>query len=283
MVLAGGVGIGFAPIGLRYGLDELGPQAIAFWRYVFALPILLSLVFLIERRAPRPPNRFILIAGVLFACDIALWHHALTLTTVSNATFIMNLGNILVGFGAWLFLRQRPHAIWFAAAALAILGAAALSLGGGSGGKGNLNGDLFALAAAFLVSGYILCSNIARRTIGGIEAVFWLTLVEIVVAGLIVVGTGETFMPKTMAGFGGPIFLALVSQVAGQALIVTGLGRTSAALAGLLLLIQPVVAAAVSWQLFEEPLSSLQAAGGFIILFAVWLAQRGRQLRVAVD
>ena len=59
MVLAGGVGIGFAPIGLRYGLDELGPQAIAFWRYVFALPILLALVFLIERRGPRLPNRFI--------------------------------------------------------------------------------------------------------------------------------------------------------------------------------------------------------------------------------
>ena len=56
MVLAGGVGIGFAPIGLRFGLDELGPQAIAFWRYVFALPLLLALVFVIERRAPRLPN-----------------------------------------------------------------------------------------------------------------------------------------------------------------------------------------------------------------------------------
>jgi drug/metabolite transporter (DMT)-like permease len=131
MVLAGGVGIGFAPIGLRFGLDDLGPQAIAFWRYVFALPLLLALVFLIERRAPRLPNRFILMAGTFFTLDIALWHHALTLTTVSNATFIVNLGNVLVGFGAWFFLKQRPHAFWFVAAALAILGAAALSLGGG--------------------------------------------------------------------------------------------------------------------------------------------------------
>jgi drug/metabolite transporter (DMT)-like permease len=283
MVLAGGVGIGFAPIGLRYGLDELGPQAIAFWRYVFALPILLALVFLIERRAPRLPNRFIFMAGTFFACDIALWHHALTLTTVSNATFIVNLGNVLVGFGAWFFLKQRPHSIWFVAAALAVAGAAALSLGGGADGKGNITGDLFAAGAAFLVSGYMLCSNIARRTIGGIEAIFWLTLVEIVVAGAIILVTGETFMPKTMAGFGAPLFLALVSQIAGQALIVAGLGRTSAAVAGLLVLIQPVVAAAVSWRLFDEPLTGLQASGGLVILFAVWLAQRGRKLRVAVD
>lgn len=283
MVLAGGIGIGFAPIGLRFGLGELGPQAIAFWRYVFALPLLFALVFLIERRPPRLPNRFILFAGTFFALDIALWHHALTLTTVSNATFIVNLGNVLVGFGAWFFLKQRPHAFWFVAAALAVLGAAGLSLGGGTDGKGNLHGDLFAVGAAFLVSGYMLCSNIARRTLGGIEAIFWLTAVEIAVSAAVILVTGESFMPKTLAGFQAPLFLALVAQIAGQALIVTGLGRTSAAVAGLLVLIQPVVAAAISWQLFGETLTGLQAMGALVILFAVWLAQRGRKPRVAVD
>ena len=283
MVLAGGVGIGFAPIGLRFGLDDLGPQAIAFWRYTFALPLLLALVFLIERRAPRRPNRFIFLAGTFFALDIALWHHALTLTTVSNATFIVNLGNVLVGFGAWFFLKQRPRPFWFAAAALAVVGAAALSLGGDAGGKGDIRGDLFAFGAALLVGGYMLCSNIARRTMGGIEAIFWLTLIEIFVAGTIIAVTGERFLPSTLAGFAAPLFLALVSQIGGQALIVAGLGRTSAAIAGLLVLIQPVVAAAVSWRLFEEPLTTLQIAGCGLILFAVWLSQRGRKPRVAVD
>ena len=283
MVLAGGVGIGFAPIGLRFGLGDLGPQAIAFWRYAFALPVLFALVFLIERHAPRRPNRFIFLAGTFFALDIALWHHALTMTTVSNATFIVNLGNVLVGFGAWFFLKQRPRPFWFAAAGLAVIGAAALSLGGDAGGKGDIHGDLFAFGAAILVGGYMLCSNIARRSIGGIEAIFWLTLVELVVAGLIILVTGESFLPETLAGFGAPLFLALVAQIGGQALIVTGLGRTSAAVAGLLVLVQPVVAATVSWRLFDEPLTGVQASGGALILFAVWLAQRGRRPRVAVD
>lgn len=283
MVLAGGVGIGFAPIGLRLGLGELGPQAIAFWRYAFALPVLFALVFLIERRAPRRPNRFILLAGTFFAVDIALWHHALTMTTVSNATFIVNLGNVLVGFGAWFFLKQRPHSLWFIAAAIAIAGAAALSLGGGAGGKGDIHGDLFAFGAAVMVGSYMLCSNIARRTLGGIEAIFWLTLVELVVAGAIIAITGERFLPETLAGFRAPLFLAFVAQIGGQALIVAGLGRTSAAVAGLLVLIQPVVAAAVSWRLFDEPLTGIQSSGAFLILFAVWLAQRGRKPRVAVD
>ena len=52
MVLMGGICIGFAPIGLRLGLDDLGPQAIAFWRYTFAMPVLFLLVLLVERRLP---------------------------------------------------------------------------------------------------------------------------------------------------------------------------------------------------------------------------------------
>ncbi|MBU2606886.1 MAG: DMT family transporter [Alphaproteobacteria bacterium] len=280
MVFGGGVCIGFAPIGLRLGLDDLGPQAIAFWRYLFAAPVLLALVFLIERRAPRLPNRFVVMAGTFFALDMALWHWGLTLTTVSNATFIVNLGNVSVGFMAWLFLKERPTNAWFAAILLAVAGAAALSLGGEVGGKGDIRGDLLALGAALLVSGYMLCSKLARRTLGGLETIFWLTLIEICIAGLIVAVSGEAFLPADLGGFRAPLFLALFVQVMGQGLIITGLGRTPAAIAGVVVIVQPVVAAAISWSLFDEPLTALQAGGAGAILAGVWLAQRGKPVPI---
>jgi drug/metabolite transporter (DMT)-like permease len=280
MVLTGGICIGFAPIGLRLGLGELGPQGIAFWRYVFAAPLLLALVFLIERRAPRPPNRFVLLAGTFFTLDIALWHWGLTLTTVSNATFIVNLGNVSVGFVAWLFLKERPTNIWFAAILLAVAGAAALSLGGEVGGKGDIRGDLLALGAALLVSGYMLCSKLARRRLGGIETIFWLTIVEVCVGGLILLVSGEPRLPATLNGFGVPLFLAIVVQVMGQGLIIAGLGRTPAAIAGVMVVVQPVVAASISWVLFDEPLTALQAGGAAAILVAVWLSQRGKPVPI---
>ncbi|KCZ59610.1 hypothetical protein HY30_14335 [Hyphomonas chukchiensis] len=280
MVLTGGICIGFAPIGLRLGLGELGPQGIAFWRYAFAAPLLLGLVFLIERRAPRPPNRFVLLAGTFFTLDIALWHWGLTLTTVSNATFIVNLGNVSVGFVAWLFLKERPTNIWFVAILLAVAGAAALSLGGEVGGKGDIRGDLLALGAALLVSGYMLCSKLARRRLGGIETIFWLTIVEVCVGGLILLLSGEPRLPATLNGFGVPLFLAVVVQIMGQGLIIAGLGRTPAAIAGVLVVVQPVVAAAISWVLFDEPLTALQAGGAVAILVAVWLSQRGKPVPI---
>ena len=277
MVFMGGVCIGLAPIGLRLGLDDLGPQAIAFWRYVFALPLLFLLVMLVERRLPAKPNMFVIIAGTCFALDIGLWHWSLTFTTVANATFIVNLGNICVGLTAWIFLKERPTPIWAVAVLIAFAGAAALSLGGGENGKADLRGDLLALAAAILVSGYMVASKVARRTLGGVDTIFWLTAVEIVVAALMVLGFQENFLPAELKGFAVPLFLAIAVQVGGQGLIITGLGHTPAAIAGVLVLVQPVVAAAISWQLFDEPLAPLQAGGGFLILIGILISQRGRR------
>ncbi|MEQ9505493.1 MAG: DMT family transporter [Hyphomonas sp.] len=281
MVLAGGTALGFAPIGLRLGLDELGPQAIAFWRYLFAIPMLLALVLLVDRRLPRKPNKAIFLAAVFFTLDMALWHWALTMTSVSNATFIVNLGNVLVGLAAWAFLKERPSLNWALAAGLAVLGAAALSLGADELQAGALRGDLFALGAAVLVAGYMLFSKLARRTLGGLEAMFWLSVFETGLAFLIVLASGEDFMPKTPAGFLVPLALAIVVQVAGQGLIISGLGSTDTAIAGILVLAQPVVAAAISWSLFKEPLTTIQAAGAAAILVAVWLAQQKQRVRAA--
>lgn len=277
MVMAGGVFIGFAPIGLRLGLDDLGPQAIAFWRYLFALPLLFLLVVVTQRRLPAKPNAFVVIAGTCFALDIALWHWALTYTTVANSTFIVNLGNIGVGFLAWLFLRERPQPSWFLAIFIAVLGAAALSLGGGADAKADWRGDLLALGAAVLVSAYVLGSKLARRTLGGLEAIFWLTAVEVVVAAIVVVLFGEAFLPENWRGFLVPLFLAIAVQVMGQGLIITGLGHTPAAIAGVSILVQPVVAAAISWQLFNEPLAPLQAGGAALIIVGIMISQRGNR------
>lgn len=275
MVFLGGACIGLAPIGLRLGLDDLGPQAIAFWRFALAAPVLFLIALVVNRRLPAKPNKFIIIAGTCFASQIALWHWALTLTTVANSTFIVNIGNICVGLTAWIFLKERPTKTWLLAVLIAIVGAAALSLGGAEGGKTDLRGDLLAFTAAILVSCYVVASKVARRTLSGIEAIFWLTFVEMLVAAMIVVGFGEDFFPASLSGLLVPLFLALVVQIGGQGLIITGLGHTPAALAGILIVVQPVVAAAISWQLFNEPLAPLQAGGGFLILVGILISQRG--------
>ncbi|MEM7767516.1 MAG: DMT family transporter [Pseudomonadota bacterium] len=283
LVLAGGICIGFAPIGLRLGLDELGPQAIAFWRYGFAVPVLYALAVILQRRQPARPNRFVIIAGTCFALDIALWHWGLERTTVANATFIVNLGNISVGLLAWAVLGERPSLAWAAAFTAALAGAGLLSLGGGQSGQGDLVGDLLSLGAAVMVSGYVLASALSRRTLSGIDAIFWLTVVELCVGGMVLLVSGEPLLPVSAGGFAAPLFLALVVQVGGQGLILTGLGHTPPAMAGVLVLVQPVAAALISWQLFGEVLTTLQVFGAGLILTGVYIAQRRARPSEAVS
>lgn len=275
LVLAGGILIGLAPIGLRLGLNDLGPQAIAFWRFFFAIPMALALVLLIKRRPPQKPDRFIILAALFFALDIALWHAALSMTSVANATFLVNLGNIGAGFVAWIFLREQPRPIWFIAVMFAIFGAAALSLGGNSvsNAVNSLSGDVLAIGAALLVACYMVTAKIGRRTLSGIDAIFWLCVFEAFFAAIVVLITGERFLPASAAGFAAPLFLAIAVQIGGQGLIIAGLGHTSAAVAGVVVIIQPVVAAIISWRLFGEILLPMQLIGCAMIIVAIIVAQ----------
>ena len=277
LVLLGGLAIAYAPIGVRLGLDELGPQSIAFWRYVFATPMLLALILIIKRRLPVKPNRYAIFAGIFFALDMALWHWGLALTTVANATFIVNLGNLCVGLTAWAVLKEKPSRTWAMAAFVAIIGAAFLSLGGGDMAKGDIRGDTLSLGAALLVSGYMVAAKLARGEMGALDVIFWATFTEMIVGGTIALASGETIIPDSLSALTVPLSLGIIVQVGGQGLIIAGIGRTSAALAGVIVLIQPVAAAAISWRLFNEPLTGLQLGGAGLILAGVLLAQRGER------
>jgi len=126
-----------------------------------------------------------------------------------------------------------------------------------------------------LVSFYVVASKVARRTLPGLDTIFWLTGVEAIVAGFMVIIFGERFFPAELSGFLVPLFLAVIVQIGGQGLIIAGLGHTSAAIAGIMILAQPVVAAAISWRMFDEPLAPLQAGGGLLILVGILISQRG--------
>jgi drug/metabolite transporter (DMT)-like permease len=271
MLIAGAIAIGFAPIGLR--LSPFAPQATGFWRFAFSLP-LIALVIKAQGGRIGWPSPMALLAGTFFGLDIAFWHASLVMTSVANATFLVNLGNAAVGLVAWVVLRERPARIWLVALAIALLGAFMLSRGAANADGAALGGDLLALVAAVMVGLYLFFAKLARRESGAMAVLFWSTATTLVVS-LIACGVrGETLIPPDIGWFIWPLALAVVAHVIGQGLIIAGVGATPAALAGLLLLIQPVAAAIVAWPLFGEALTAIQLAGGALVLAGVWLAGR---------
>jgi drug/metabolite transporter (DMT)-like permease len=72
------------------------------------------------------------------------------------------------------------------------------------------------------------------------------------------------------------VALGVVTQAGGQGLIAAGLGRLPLALSAVLLWVQPVTAAGLSWALFGEALGPLALLGAALVLGGVWVVQRGR-------
>ncbi len=271
MLMAGAVAIGFAPIGLR--LSPFEPQATAFWRFAFALPMIAAVIWASGGKIEKP-SRMALLAGAFFGFDIAFWHASLVMTSVANATFLVNLGNAAVGLIAWVVLKERPARIWLVALAVALLGALLLSRGAAAGNPSALAGDLLATVAAVMVGLYLFFAKLARRDMSAMNVLFWSTATTLVVCSGSTLIQGETLIPPDISWFIWPLALAVVAHVLGQGLIVAGVGRTPAALAGLLLLIQPVTGAMIAWPLFNEALTQIQLAGCVLVLFGVWLAGR---------
>jgi drug/metabolite transporter (DMT)-like permease len=276
-LLLGATCIALSPIFVR--LSEAGPTATAFWRVALAVPALWLLYFLrVPRRSPSYAGKWplLLAAGFAFAGDLAFWHTSIQLTSVANSTLLANLASLFVTLAAWIFLRQRPSAMFLAGLGAALLGVALLvhtSLAFSSTG---LAGDALGVVTAMFYAGYILAVKALRDR--GAAVIHVMALTSTITAILLLpvaLATGERFFPATPGGWVVLLGLALVSHAAGQGLIAYALAHLPAAFSSVGLLLQPVVAALFAWLVLAEALVTLQIAGGLIVLAGIYLARRG--------
>ena len=281
-LLAGATGIGFAPLLVRF--SEVGPSATAFFRLLFALP-LLWLWATVERRKnsslkqPSSAREFLLLAGAgsLFVCDLSIWHWSLQFTTVANSTLLTNLAPVFVALGARVFFGEKISSRFVIGMLLALAGTALLVAESVNLSAKHLLGDGLALIAAVFYAGYQLAVKRLRRAFSTATIMAWSGLVSCPGFLLAAVLSQEKLLAVQAGGWGVLLALALVSHVGGQALIAYGFGHLSASFSSLTLLLQPVVATLLAWLILHESLSGLRVAGGIIVLAGIALASRHRE------
>jgi drug/metabolite transporter (DMT)-like permease len=275
--LLGAALIGLAPIGIRF--SELEPVATNFWRFAFALPVLL--VWARPGRVPdRRPLAWLTLAGGLFALELNLWAVALTLTTVANATLLANMTPVVAALFGWLWLKERISRGALMGGAIALAGAALLALARADAGQGQGTkawvGDGLGLAAAFGYAGYLLIVRAlgGRASVGAI--MLWATLTAGLATLVASVALGQTLLPDSPRGWAILIGLGVLVQAAGQGLIAYGVAKLPLVLSTVLLWAQPLMAAALSWALFGEALGPAAFLGAALILGGVLGVQRTR-------
>jgi drug/metabolite transporter (DMT)-like permease len=278
-LFAGATAIAFAPIFVR--LSGVGPVTTAFWRLTLALPVLWLWV-LFEQRNPRAPqnattgsaHRQLVLAGLFFAGDLAVWHWSILFTSVANSTLLANFAPIFVALGAWLLFGQRVSRTFLAAMTIALVGTSIMVGTSFRVSLQHLWGDALGLITAVFYAGYILtvkqlreeCSVATIMARGG--AVTSLALLPIAIF------SGEAIMPPTWYGWAVLLALALISQVSGQSLIAYALAHLPAAFSSVGLLLQPVMATIFAWFILGETLQPWQAIGGGLVLLGIVKARQ---------
>lgn len=269
--------LGLAPVLVR--LTETGAAAAGFWRFVFAMPLLLLLTARPGGEGVGRPNRWMYLAALFFVLDLSFWHYSIQMTSVANATTLTNLTPVVVTLVGWFVFRERPGALFVVALALALSGAFAMSAGadGGQGTSPRL-GDLFATITALWYAGYFLVVKQARRDSPAGRIMLWSTGLGAPLLLGVSLLLGEDLWPDTAAGWGACVALG-VMHVIGQGGVAWSLGRLPAALTSVTVLLQPVVAAILGWLLFAETMTPVQLAGGAVVLAGVVLAQLSGRAR----
>ncbi|HLX80238.1 MAG TPA: DMT family transporter [Burkholderiales bacterium] len=276
-LFAGATFIALSPIWVR--ISDVGPTASAFWRVFLAVPLLWVLFFSVktkERKILPPPWRYMLAAGIAFAGDLAFWHWSIRFTSVANSTLLANLASIFVTLAAWLLWRLRPSAMFLAGLATALAGVALLVRASLGASPGALLGDGLSVVTAMFYAWYLLSVKEVRDRGGAtLQLMAVTTTITAAILFPVALASGEALLPGTPAGWLTLLGLAWISHTAGQGLIAYALAHLPAAFSSVGLLFQPVMAALFAWALLGESLSTLQIAGGMVVLAGILLARRG--------
>ncbi len=220
----------------------------------------------------------LILPGLFFAGDLAVWHWSIRFTSVANATLLANFAPIFVTFGAWVLFKQRITPIFIVGLTLALAGTIVLVGISFRTDVKHMYGDILGIITALFYAGYILSIKYARERFTTLTIMAYAGTVCAAALLTIALISGESIIALTITGWLVLLALAWVSHVGGQGMIAFALAHLPAPFSSVTLLLQPVIAAFLAWLILTEPLVFLQGVGGIIVLFGIYLARRGSRI-----
>jgi drug/metabolite transporter (DMT)-like permease len=270
MMACGVTLLGLGPWMVR--LAGTGSLAATFWRLALAIPALAGAILITEGR-PRVDRQFawpIVAAGCFYGSGMIAFNAAALRTTLCNCALLGNLSSFfLAGVGLVLARRRPPwqvaSGLLMALAGLGLLLNRSFSLSARTGG-----GDLIALLAAMLFTGYFLVVSKVREGISPL-----MTHLVATTAGALVLAPVAVVQLQPPQHWWALVLLALGGQAVGQGLVVFAMQRLDRVTAGLMILLFPLVSAAIGWVRYGETMRPIELIGALLILVSLPLVQIG--------
>src|SRR6185503_18977244 len=224
-------------------------------------------------------RRLAFAAGVFLGLDLLFWHRAIADIGAGLGTVLANIQVAAVPLVAWAVLGERPGRRLLAMLPVVVAGIVLISgaLEQGAYGRDPAAGAIFGVLTGLTYAGFILVlrhSSADRRPPAGPLLDVTLAAAATTLAGGLVIG--DLHLVPTWPGHAWLVTLALTSQILGWLLISVSLPRLPAAIASMLLTIQPIGAVVLAAIIFGEAPTVLQVAGVAALLAGLVVVSRSR-------
>ena len=276
LILAtGAMLIGFAPVFVKW--SELSPSAISFYRMLLALPFLVLINFILNKKIlfkvqHKKTIFYSAIASVAFTTDLTLWHYSMDITSVSNATIIVNSAPIFVAVLSFIIFKEKISKEFVVSFLVTYIGIIGLIFYSNNYINGKVLGDILCMIAAFFYGVYLLViARLGKEN--SLNIIFYTTLFCCIFSVIPMFIDGGNMFPSTQFEWINLVLLAFLCQFGGQYLITHGIGKISASEGSIGLLMQPITATILAVFLFSEILNITQIIFVFVSLFGIYLAR----------
>jgi inner membrane transporter RhtA len=252
--------------------DHLGPAGTVLVRVTFAAIVLMAIWRPSLRGHSRSDLRLALLFGLSLAFMNLSFYEALNHIHLGIAVTIEFIGPLCVVLAG---TRRRLDLVW------AALAAGGVALLGGTGGA-NITGVLLALLAGCFWASYILINARVGRTFpggGGLALAMAIAVIPLIQVG-VVDGGGGLLEPRYLA-LGAAV--GFMSSVVPYSLELEALRRLRPSVFGVLMSLEPAMAALAGFVVVGQDLSALDVlAIGFVVAASVG-ATRGARAPAPVD
>lgn len=274
-LLVGGIIMGFSPVFVREA--EVGAFASAFWRVLFAVPVLyLWATWEAKRSKQALKLRFskpAILAGIMFAGDLSFWHLSILNTTMANATFLTGLAPVWVILLSNMMLKEKPPKNAFLGILICLMGMGLLINASFRIEPERLIGDLYGIITSLFLALYVIAIRSGTRNTSNSSLFFVSTIVTTTVLFAVVLLAGQNLIPATERGWAALVTLGVLTHAGGQGLLTIAIAALTAAFSSLVIFIEAIAAAFFGWLLFDEQMDFLQLAGCALILIGIWVSR----------
>lgn len=247
----------------------------AFYRMLFSILIMSPVFFMKYTQEIKKLSKrdwvFTSIAGIFLAFHFILWFESLNYTSVASSTVLVTLQPLFAFAGTYFFFKEKLSIKTLVSGLIAVLGSVLIGYGDFKISGSALYGDILALIACALITGYLLFGQDVRQRLSLITYTFVVYSFSTITLFFYIIVKGESFGPYPASEWMWFLLLAIIPNLLGHTLFNWSLRWVSTNVISIAILFEPVGAAILAYFILGELLSSSQIIGGTVVLCGIIL------------